>query len=432
MLAPLRSRRGARACPNRRFDPMTLPFEQKLQNYADMAVKIGVGLQAGQRLIVRAPVESAPLVRLIAASAYKSGARLVDIMWSDDAVTLARFKYALRDSFEEFPTWRTKALVKAVEQGDAVLTILATDPDLLKDQDPDLVALTQRVARTHMEPFSNYIGNDGVNWSIISLPIASWAAKIFPDNTPDEKMSKLWDVIFKACRIDQPNPIAAWQHHLEQLSAMGDYLNAKQYAALKYTAPGTNFTVGLSQNHIWMGGQSKTQSGIPFIPNLPTEEVFTIPHKDKVEGVVSSSKPLSYAGVLIENFSLTFEAGRIIKVTADKGEEVLKKVIETDEGAGRLGEVALVPYSSPISQMELLFYNTLFDENAANHLALGRAYRFCLENGKEMSDEEFAAAGGNYSLIHIDFMIGSNEMDIDGIPANGVAEPLMRAGEWAV
>ena len=411
---------------------MTLSFEQKLQNYADLAVKIGIGLQAGQRLIVRAPVESAPLVRLIVESAYKMGARLVDVMWGDDAVRLARFKYAPRDSFEEFPAWRTKALVEAAEQGDAVLSIDASDPDLLKDQDSDLVALTQRVARTHMEPFSNYIMNDGVNWSIISLPIASWAAKIFPNDAPKEQMSKLWDMIFKACRVDLPDPMAAWQHHIEQLSAMADYLNTKRYTALKYLAPGTDLTVGLAQGHIWKGGDAKTQTNISFIPNLPTEEIFTIPHKDNVDGVISSSKPLSYAGVLIDNFSLTFEAGRVVKVVADKGEEVLKKVLETDEGAARLGEVALVPYSSPISQMGVLFYNTLFDENAANHLALGRAYRFCLENGSEMSDEAFAAAGGNHSLIHIDFMIGSNEMDIDGITTNGETEPLMRAGEWAV
>jgi len=411
---------------------MTLSFEQKLQNYADLAVKFGIGLQAGQRLIVRTPVESAPLVRLIAESAYKAGARLVDIMWRDDAITLARFKYAPRDSFEEFPTWQTRALAEAAEQGDAVLSIAGTDPDLLKDQDPDLVALTQHVARTHMDPFTTHLVNDGVNWSIISVPIASWAAKIFPDDRPDAQISKLWDMIFQACRVDQIDPIAAWHQHIEQLAARAAYLNAKQYAALKYTAPGTDLMVGLTQNHIWKGGDSTTQTGISFIANMPTEEVFTAPHKDKVEGVVSSSKPLSYAGVLIENFSLTFEAGRVVKVMADKGEEVLQKVIATDDGAARLGEVALVPYSSPISQMGLLFYNTLFDENAASHMALGRAYRFCLENGKEMSNEAFAAVGGNNSLIHIDFMIGSNEMDIDGITATGEVEPLMRAGEWAV
>jgi aminopeptidase len=409
-----------------------LSFGQKLQNYADLAVKIGVGLQARQRLIVRAPVEGAPLVRLVTESAYKAGARLVDIMWSDDAVTLARFKYAPRDSFEEFPTWRTEVLLKAAEQGDALLSIYATDPDLLKDQDPELITLTQRVAQTHMLPFSKKVMSNQLNWSIISLPIASWAAKVFPEDTPEGQMSKLWETIFKICRADQPDPLAAWQDHIEQLASRRDYLNAKQYTALKYTAPGTNFTLGLPQNHIWQSGREETPTGISFVSNVPTEEVFTMPHKDQANGVVTSTKPLSYAGVLIENLSLTFAEGRIVKVTADKGEAVLKKLIGTDQGSARLGEVALVPHSSPISQTGLLFYNTLFDENTSNHIALGRAYRFCMEGGPEMSDEEFTAAGGNDSLLHVDFMIGSDEMDVDGLTADGSAEPIIRAGEWVV
>jgi aminopeptidase len=215
------------------------------------------------------------------------------------------------------------------------------------------------------------------------------------------------------------------------LSARKDYLNAKRYTALKYTAPGTDFTLGLPDHHIWNGAQSQTPTGITFIANVPTEEVFTMPHKDRADGVVSSSKPLSYGGVLIEDFSLTFAGGRVVKVTAKKGEAVLKKLIETDEGSARLGEVALVPHSSPISQSGLLFYNTLFDENASNHVAIGRAYRFCMEGGPAMSDEEFAAAGGNDSLAHVDFMIGSAAMNVDGITREGVTEPIMRAGEWA-
>jgi aminopeptidase len=380
-----------------------LSFEEKLQNYAEMAVKIGVGLQAGQRLMVRAPIESAPLVRLIVASAYKAGARLVDVLWTDDTIILARFNYAPRDSFEEYPTWQADALAQMANAGDAVLSIYATDPDLLKDQDPDLVA----------------------------LPIASWAAKIFPDSPPDEQISKLWEAIFKVCRLDQPDPVAAWEGHVAELSARKDYLNAKAYTALKYTAPGTDFTLGLPDHHIWHGAQSQTPTGITFIANIPTEEVFTMPHKDRADGIVSSSKPLSYGGVLIEDFNLTFAGGRVVKVTAKKGKAVLQKLIETDEGSARLGEVALVPHSSPISQSGLLFFNSLFDENASNHLAIGRAYRFCIAGGAGMSDEEFAAAGGNDSLAHVDFMIGSAEMDVDGLTHDGIAEPIMRAGEWA-
>lgn len=409
---------------------MPLSFEQNLLNYAELAVKIGVGLRAGQRLMVRAPIESAPLTRLIVASAYKAGARLVDVVWGDDAVTLARFNHAPRDSFEEYPIWQAQGLNQLAEAGDAVLSVHATDPDLLKDQDPDLVALVQRVAQTHLAPFRRKVMSDHLNWTVISLPIASWAAKVFPENSPDEQIAKLWEAIFKVCRIDQSDPVAAWQKHVAELSARKDYLNARAYTALKYTAPGTDFTLGLPDNHIWNGAHSQTPSGITFIANVPTEEVFTMPHKDRADGVVSSTKPLSYGGVLIEDFSLTFANGRVVKVTAKKGEAVLRKLIETDEGSARLGEVALVPHSSPISQSGLLFYNTLFDENASNHIALGRAYRFCVSGGADMSDEEFAAAGGNDSLAHVDFMIGSAAMDVSGVTRDGHLEPIMQAGEW--
>lgn len=411
---------------------MTLTFEQKLQNYAELIVKVGLGLQAGQKLIIRTPLEGAPLVRLIAASAYQAGARLVDVMWSDEAITLARFQHALRDSFEEFPAWRTEALTQGAEEGGASLGILAQDPDLLKDQDQELIATVQRVTDQHMLPFRRKAMNDEVNWCVISLPIPAWAAKVFPDVPAGEQMAKLWEVIFTTCRADQRDPVAAWQQHLQQLNEKTSYLNSKQYAALKYTAPGTDFTLGLPDNHIWHSGASQTLSGIPFVSNLPTEEIFTMPHKDQAEGVVTSARPLSYGGILIENFSLTFDQGRIVKVAAEKGEAVLQSLIETDAGSARLGEVALVPYSSPIAQANLLFYNTLYDENAASHLAIGRAYPFCLKNGVAMSAEAFAAAGGNDSLTHVDFMIGSNEMDIDGLTRDGLAEPIMRAGEWTI
>ena len=407
-----------------------LSFEQMLQNYADLAVKVGVNLQPGQRLIVRGPIEAAPLVRLIVASAYQVGARLVDVIWSDDAVTLARFQYAPRDSFEEYPTWQAKGLIEAAQRGDAFIAIHATDPDLLRDQDSDLVALAQRTHQQQLQEYFAYIMADKVNWCVISHPLAAWAAKIFPDGTPETQLDRLWAAIFTISRADQPDPVAAWQAHTRQLAARCQMLNAKQYTALKYTAPGTDLTLGLPDNHEWHGGQKETLAGILFIPNMPTEEVFSMPHKDRVEGVVTSTKPLSYGGVLIDNFRLKFVGGKIVEISADKGEAVLRKLIATDEGSARLGEVALVPQSSPIAQSGILFYNTLFDENASSHLAVGRAYRFGLQGGPQMSDEAFAAAGGNHSLTHVDFMIGSDQMDIDGVLANGAAEPLMRAGEW--
>jgi aminopeptidase len=410
---------------------MTLSFEQKLANYADLAVKVGLNIQPGQHLIIRAPIESAPLARLIVASAYKSGARLVDVMWDDDAVTLARFQHAPRDSFKEFPTWRTEALRQHAQNGDAILSIYAADPDLLKDQDPELIAIAQKTALEHATPFRDYVMRDAINWSIVAYPIPAWAAKIYPDLPPAGQVADLWEAIFAVCRLDQADPVSAWQGHIKGLVARSDYLNHKAYAALKLTSPGTDLTVGLPPGHIWKSAQSTSAAGITFTPNMPTEEVFTLPHKDQTEGMVTASRPLSYGGNLIENFSLTFEHGRVVKVTAARGEVLLRSLIDTDEGAARLGEIALVPDSSPISQSGLLFYNTLFDENAASHIALGRAYKFTLEGGKAMSDEEFAAGGGNTSLTHVDFMIGSAQMNVDGIKENGSTEPVMRNGEWA-
>jgi len=410
---------------------MTLSFAQMLENYADLAVKVGVNIQPGQRLIVRAPIETAPLVRLVAKSAYKAGARLVDVLWADDQLTLTRFQYAPRDSFEEFPTWQTEGMLAYAQKGDAFLTILATDPDLLKDQDPDLIAVAQRVTQKHMAGVLSYIMRDAVNWCVIAVPIAAWAAKVFPDEPVDAQEAKLWDAIFEVCRLKLADPVAAWEDHIKKLLARGEYLNRKQYTALKLTAPGTELTIGLPKGHIWKSGEGVSETGIHFTANVPTEEVFTLPHKDKTEGVVSASKPLNYGGTLIENFSLTFAEGRVTQVTADKGEAVLRNLIETDEGAGRLGEIALVPDSSPISQSGLLFYNSLFDENAANHVALGRAYKFNLAGGETMSDDEFTAAGGNTSLTHVDFMIGSSQMNVDGLAEDGQTEPVMRAGEWA-
>ncbi len=408
-----------------------ITFEQKLENYADLTIKLGVGLQAGQRLAIRAPLEAAPLVRLLAKKAYQVGARLVDVLWHDDALNLTRIQYAPRDSFDEFPAWHLDGLRQVVEQGGATLRIQAADPDLFKEQDPDIVAHVERVFNAHLSPARRISMSNLCNWSVIAMPIPSWAAKVFPDDDPPTQLAKLWELIFRTCRLDQPDPIAAWQQHMARVRLQKDYLNAKQYVALKYTAPGTDFKIGLPTNHIWHGIDAQTNSGITFIPNLPTEEIFTMPHSAQADGVVSSTKPLSHNGVLIKDFVLTFEGGRIVKVSAQTGEKTLRKLVETDDGSSRLGEIALVPHSSPISQTGLLFYSTLFDENASSHLAIGKAYRFCLDHGTDMSDEQFAVAGGNNSLVHVDFMIGSAEMNIDGLMRDGTAEPIMRQGEWA-
>jgi aminopeptidase len=406
-------------------------FETDLKKYAELLIKIGLNLQPRQRLLINAPLPSAPLVEQLVISAYQNGARLVDVAYSDERVTLARFQYAPRDSFGEVSDTFNKAALEYAERGDAVLSIAGTDPDLLKGQDPTLVQ-TYNLARSQVaRPFSVYVARDALNWLIAGYPTASWAAKVFPQIPADQRESQLWAAIFEVCRISQPDPIAAWESHLAKLAARTAYLNRKQYLSLHYTAPGTDLTVGLPERHAWVSGRTKTPSGIEFTANIPTEEVFTLPHKDRIAGIVHASKPLSYSGFLIEDFSLTFEAGRVVKIEAAHGEEVLRNLIGTDAGAASLGEVALVPHSSPISQSGLLFFNTLFDENAACHIALGDGIRYCLQGGTELSAEGYAARGGNDSLIHVDFMIGSGEMNIDGELPGGSWEPMMRRGEWA-
>jgi aminopeptidase len=417
---------------------MTVDLERRLRVYAELAVRVGLNLQPHQRLLIIGPLasggaslEAAPLIRQIAASAYQAGARLVETLWGDEALQVARFKHAPRDSFAEFSTWLPNALTEHAEAGHALLSVYANDPDLLKDQTPDVVGTVQKAIARDMRPFRELIARNQTNWTVIAAPSAGWAAKVFPQATEAKQMSQLWDAIASLCRLDAHDPLAAWETHLKALDARSEYLNLRRYDALKYTGPGTDLTIGLPAGHVWVSGRSSSRAGIAFTANLPTEEVFTIPHKDRVDGTVTSSKPLSYGGTTIDGFSLRFSAGRVVKLTATHGEAMLRQLVETDSGAGRLGEVALVPCSSPISQSGLLFYNTLFDENAASHAALGTAYKFTLSGGEAMNDEAFERAGGNRSAVHVDFMIGSNQLDVDGILQDGSKEALMRGGEWA-
>ena len=413
-------------------------LESQLQIYGQLAVKVGLNLRAGQRLLIIGPVasggvslEAAPLVRQIATSAYQAGASLVETIWGDEAIQMARFRHAPRNSFGEFSTWLPKALLEHAEGGHAIISVYANDPDQLKDEPPELVSAVQAAVSKNVRPFRELISKNQTNWSVVAAAGAGWAARVFPQLPPDKQVSSLWTAIGRLCRLDRPDPVAAWEEHLGALAKRRDFLNAKRYSALEYTGPGTALTIGLPDGHQWVAGRSESRGGIMFAPNLPTEEVFTMPHKDRVDGVVRSSKPLSYGGTVIENFSLTFKAGRAVKVSAERGEAVLKELVATAAGAARLGELALVPHGSPISESGLLFYNTLFDENAASHVALGSAYKFTLAGGESMEDADFERAGGNRSGVHVDFMIGSGDLDVQGVMANGSTEPLMRKGEWA-
>jgi len=417
---------------------MSSEFEKNLEKYAEVILKIGLNLQPGQRLLIGAPnpyqygapIELAPLIRLIAKKAYQIGAKFVEVMWEDDQLKLIRFQYAPRDSFEEYATWRTNCQYEYAKNSDAIIRILAFNPDLLSGFDHNLIATTIKTYLRYSKPYSNLISKNALNWVGITAPIDGWTEKVFPDIPPENQKDKFWDTLFEICRIKNEDPVAAWEEHIKQLAARCNYLNKKHYIALKFVGPGTDLRVGLPKDHIWGSARFKSQNGVDYVANIPTEEVFTLPHKDKAEGIVTATKPLAINGI-IEDFSLTFSKGRVVKATAKKGEKMLHKILETDEGTKRLGEVALVPHSSPISQSGLLFYNILLDENASCHIALGRGLKFWIQNGEKMTDEEFSAAGGNISIDHVDFMIGSNKIDVDGITKDETAEPVMRKGEWA-
>ena len=415
-----------------------MDLDRQLHIYAELAVRVALNIQPGQRLLIIGPLanggaslEAAPLARQIAAAAYRAGASLVETIYGDEAQQSLRFKHAPRESFTSFSSWLPKALSEHVAAGHAVLSISANDPDLLQGEPADLVSAVLQATAREMRPFREQIARNATNWAVVAAASAGWAEKIFPGVPINEAIARLWQAIARMCRLDAPDPLATWETHLGNLAARSEYLNTKRYSALKYTGPGTDLTLGLPEGHIWVSGRSASRNGIPFTANLPTEEVFTIAHKDRVDGIVRASKPLSYGSTLIDGFSVTFERGRIVKMTADKNPDTFQRLLDTDEGARRLGEVALVPHSSPISQSGLLCYNTLFDENAASHVALGNAYKFTLKGGNEMSDTEFEQAGGNRSGVHVDFMIGSGDLDVDGVLPNGTMEPLMRKGEWA-
>ena len=407
-------------------------FQQSLEKYADIIVNVGLNLKKEQRLKITAGLPDIDLVRLITKKAYKLGVPYVDVRWNDEKLIRIRFENSKPEHITEVPNWIVGREHEYGARGDASLSFASSDPNLLEGIDPDLIGKNRKAVSQKFEPTNQYIDSNTVNWCVVSTATPAWARKVFPDLPVEEAQEKLWEAIFDSCRVNMDDPVKAWREHQKSLEMYCRHLTARAYSSLHYTAPGTDLTLGLPQNHLWIGGASTTKGGIEFIPNLPTEEVFCLPHREKAEGYVSSSRPLILSGSMIDSFTLTFEGGRVSKVIAKQGEKLLQKLLETDENASRLGEIALVPDSSPISQRRHLFYNTLFDENASCHLALGTAYRYNMVGATAMTKQEFIAAGGNDSLIHADFMIGSNQMDIDGIHEDGTREPIMRNGEWAI
>ena len=403
----------------------------KLDRLAEVAIKVGLRLQAGQDLMLTAPVAALPLVRRIVKHAYAAGGALVTPILSDEEITLTRFRSGAEASFDRAPGWLYEGMAKAFSANTARLAVLGDNPMLLSGEDPEKVARANKANSIAYQPALEKIAGFDINWNIVAYPGASWARQVFAGEEEDVAVAKLAEAIFAASRVDGDDPISAWDAHNKALADRTEWLNGQRFQALHYSGPGTDLTIGLADGHEWQGGASTAKNGVTCNANIPTEEVFTTPHAQRVEGRVVSTKPLSYQGTLIDEIAVRFEAGRIVEATASRGETVLKKVLDTDEGARRLGEVALVPHSSPISKSGILYFNTLFDENASCHIALGQCYSKCFIDGDKLTPEQIAAQGGNKSLIHIDWMIGSDKIDIDGVRADGSRMPVFRKGEWA-
>lgn len=403
-----------------------------LEKYAGLVVRTGLNIRKGQTLVITSLVECAPFARMVAEEAYKAGARDVVMNWGDELLAKLRFVHAPEEVLDEFPQWQRDFFDGYARQGAAFLAISAGDPDVFKTVDPARVMRSQKAKNTALRDYMEKVMSNKVSWCVVSVPTTAWAAKVFAGVPAEEAVEKLWDAIIRAVRVDGGDPAAAWANHKNNLDRSREFLTSRQFKYLKFkNSAGTDLTVELPAGHIWVGGSSRRPDGVEFFPNMPTEEVFTMPKKTGVNGVVVSSRPLNLRGSLIDGFRLVFEDGKVTQFSARQGEAVLQKLLESDEGASYLGEVALVPFDSPISRSNVIFYNTLFDENASCHLALGRAYPLCIRGGEEMTREELAARGANDSLVHEDFMIGTADLDIVGITAAGEEVRVFKNGNYA-
>lgn len=406
-------------------------FKEYLNKYAQLITEVGVNVQKGHTIVIQISVEQAELARLLTKKAYELGASEVIVQWTDDFVQKEFLAFAAQDRIETVPQYKVDQADDWVKKGASRISVVSSNPDSLAGIDTHRVATYQAASGKALLNLRKATQANKVSWTVVAAAGQDWAQKVFPNDTPETAQDRLWDEIFKTTRIYEANPVAAWKAHDEKLQKKADELNKEQFTALHYTAPGTDLTIGLPKNHLWEGAGSFNARNEKFMANMPTEEVFTAPDSRRVDGYISSTKPLSYAGTIISGMTFTFKNGKVVDFSAKQGQEVLKKLLETDEGATHLGEVALVPDPSPISQSGITFFNTLFDENASNHLALGSAYAFSIQGGTEMSEEELDAAGLNRSQTHVDFMVGSDQMSIDGIREDGSTVPVFRNGNWA-
>lgn len=406
-------------------------FDTLLEKYAELVVKVGVNIQPGQVLIVQSPLETVEFTRRIVAKAYEAGAKYVQVEWDDEKISRIRYEKAPEDSFGYYPKWQADMMEQLAEDGGALLHIKVPDPMLLQGVDATKVSTAVKAAAVAREKFQGYIRNNKVSWSLIKAPTRAWADKVFADLPEPERINAMWKAVFEMNRVGSGDPVAAWREHIEELKQKQNAMNAKHYKALHYRAPGTDLKIELPEGHLWLGGGDTNESGIYFVANMPTEEIYTMPLRTGVNGTVTSTLPLNLNGRLVEGISLTFKDGKVTEYDAKSGREHLTSLLATDEGASYLGEVALVPYDSPISRMKRVFYNTGVDENASCHLALGSSYPVNIEGGTKLSKEQLLAKGANVSLTHVDFMIGSAELDIDGELEDGSLEPVFRNGNWA-
>lgn len=406
-------------------------FETMLEKYAELVVRVGVNIQPGQVLLVNAPLETVELTRQIVSKAYEAGAKYVQVDWDDEAITRIRYEKAPDDSFAYYPKWQADMMEQLAEGGGAVLHIKVPDPELFRGIDSSKVSTAVKAAAIARETYQAYVRNNKVSWSLIKAPTRAWANKVYADLPEEQRLDAMWEAVFQMNRVNTEDPVAAWQKHIAELKQRQEYMNNKRYKSFHYRAPGTDLHVEMPEGYLWLGGGDHNESGVYFVANMPTEEIYTMPHRTGVNGTVTSTLPLNLNGRLVEGITFTFKDGKVVEYDAQSGREHLTTLLETDEGASYLGEMALVPYDSPISRLNRVFYNTGVDENASCHFALGSAYPVNIEGGTKLSKEELLAKGANVSLTHVDFMIGSEELEIDGELADGTIEPVFRKGRWA-
>ena len=407
-------------------------LEDQIERYAELLVRKGVALQHQQELVVTGPIERADFVRLVVKQAYEAGAANVTVIWSDDELSRLSFQYHETSFFEEVPEWKCAQLNGLADAGAAFLFLSGSDPNGMRGIDPAKMATASRARNEKCATYRKALDFGKCAWCIAGVPVEAWARAVFPELDGREALTHLWRSILSAARADGPDPQEAWERHNAAFEKNKGILNGYAFDQLRYrSANGTDLTIGMNKGHLWMGGSTTAVNGRVFFPNIPTEEVFSSPDRTRAEGVVHSAMPLVHAGNMVDDFWLRFEDGKVVDFGAREGEDVLRSIIETDEGSCRLGECALIAKDTPIRQSGLLFLNTLYDENASCHLALGRGFPECVEGGFEMSEEELMARGVNSSMAHVDFMIGADDLEVVGVTETGEEVPVFLEGRWA-